>query len=79
MKDETRALDLFGVLPRLCRILCGKASPFRWAINSLCGYAAEVEPQIKVPTNRKAEGFPHRRRQSRGSARANDSIESARL
>jgi hypothetical protein len=50
---------------RLGRILCGKPLAFRDSDLVFCGSAAEAKPLSKKHAQRKAGGFPQRRRPSR--------------
>jgi hypothetical protein len=43
---------------RLCRLMCGKAQPFRQLANQLSGYASvEAQPPTNHNPNGKAEPF----------------------
>ena len=48
----TRRCEKIGLGRRLCRVLCGKAPPFRTA-------GAQLSKNQALPPRRKAEGFPH--------------------
>jgi hypothetical protein len=54
---------------RLCRLMCGKALPFRSRLVLIFLRSGEAEPRRREEKSesdyRKAGGFPHIRRQSR--------------
>jgi hypothetical protein len=56
---------------RLCHLMCGKASPYRYPVIHERGYVSLVleaqPPYYSVEAHRKGKAFPHIRRPSRGS------------
>jgi hypothetical protein len=53
---------------RLCRLMCGKAMPFREVLLIREGFAPILRRSLKklIGPDRKAKGFPHIKRRSRG-------------
>ena len=68
------AKTVADLLPRLCRLMCGRALPFRRPSFPDWGCAPNFQgaaPIIKKPF-RKGRALPHIRRQSRGNPMRNE-------